>query len=53
MTMKKFEYYSFFAVNPAEVDNTLDELGNCGWEEYSIVHVSDGIWAYLKRKKRQ
>ena len=49
--MKKFEYYSFFAVDPTEVDNTLDELGKDGWEAYAVVMMKDGAYhVFLKRE---
>lgn len=48
--MKKFEYYSFFAKTQDEVDQTLDELGEEGWEAYAIIYTAQ-ITVYLKREK--
>lgn len=49
--MKKFEYYSFFSTH-GDVIEFLDELGNEGWEAYSIVPNGDTIVVYLKREKQ-
>lgn len=49
--MKKFEYYSFFETKQDTIDQTLDELGNQGWEAFAVVPTVVGVVVYLKREK--
>lgn len=48
--MKKFEYYSFSAKSQDEVDQTLDELGEEGWEAYAVAPGMLYTIVYLKRE---